>query len=128
MRALLGVLLGYLLATLMAATSPIGTGESAHQNQLLDPLIPHVHFVNGQRIAPGATQSASANTNQTAGPALGAGAGAAAASAGVSLTPPMPGVGFALPPMGEPRQLVAGDITAPTGRTEAPPDPPPSRP
>jgi hypothetical protein len=41
MRVLVRVLFGYLLTMLLAGTSPVGTGQGAHANQLLDSLIPH---------------------------------------------------------------------------------------
>src|SRR5689334_2672392 len=72
MRALPGVLLVYTLAVLLVTSSPIGTGQGVHRDQLLDVLLPHVHFLNGQRIQPG--EAVPVRKHATAGPALGAGA------------------------------------------------------
>jgi hypothetical protein len=126
MRSLSGILLVYAMSLLLAGTTPVGTGQGAHQNQLLDALIPHVHFIDGQRVEPGARVPVMASDDRPAGPALGGGAGASAASAGVSLLPPPQSIRMLLSPVGERRELIAVDAATPIGRTEAPPDPPPT--
>jgi hypothetical protein len=126
MRLVLNLVLLYVLALLLVGTSPLGTGQGAHQNQLLDALIPHVHFLDGQRIEPGARLPVQLAEERPGSPAVGAGAGAAAASLGLSLTPPVPSIEMFLPPPSELYELTGIEAAAPTGRTEAPPDPPPT--
>src|SRR5689334_9871006 len=113
MRAFLGILLVYLQALLLAGTSPVGAGQVAHQNQLLDSLIPHIHFVSGQAIQPGAIPSVAATSDRPERPAVGAGTGAAAATAGLVLTPPLPRFRIAVPPTDEARQLNPAEMTPP---------------
>jgi hypothetical protein len=120
MRSVFTALLGYVLALLLLGTSPVGTGQGAHQNQLLDALIPHVHLDSGRVV-----QSSAAQANGH-GPALGAGAGAATGALGLALTPPVPPRTVALAVVSE-RWLVSIDDDArPPEQTEAPPDPPPN--
>jgi hypothetical protein len=126
MRSLSGILLVYAMSLLLAGTTPVGTGHGAHQNQLLDALIPHVHFIDGQLIEPGARAPITLAEDRPGSPALGGGAGASAASTGISLLRPPPAVRMLLPPITELRKLIAAEPAAPTGRTEAPPDPPPT--
>jgi hypothetical protein len=126
MRSLSGILLGYVLSLLLAGTTPVGTGQGAHQNQLLDAVIPHVHFIDGQRIEPGGRAPVEVADEHPSSPALGAAGGAAGASAGVSLLPPPANMRILLPPSGDPRELIAAETVAPAGRTEAPPDRPPA--
>jgi hypothetical protein len=121
LRSLAGVLLTYVVSLLLASTSPVGAGQGVHQFQLVDELLPHLHLVNGQRVAIGAAQPDTTSTTDR--PAIGAGAGASATLfAGVLLTP------VAVPltvyrARGE--RLSAEDKSLPAGRAEAPPDPPP---
>jgi hypothetical protein len=124
MRSVISSLLGYILALLLAGTSPVGTGQGAHQNQLLDALVPHVHFVDGQRVLREAARPASNDFHS--GPALGAAAGASAASAGLALIPPVPGSVISLRTASEEWRFAAADSRLPRGRTEAPPHPPPT--
>jgi hypothetical protein len=121
LRSLAGVLLIYVLSGLLASTSPIGAGRGAHQFQLVDELLPHIHLVNGQRVEVGASQpDTTSNT-----PAFGAEAGASASlGSGVLLTP------TTLPLMVDRVQgerLSVKDAPLPPGRAEAPPVPPPLR-
>src|SRR5437764_14296378 len=95
MRSVGVIFLAYVLALLLSATSPIGAGHGVHEGQLLDPLVPHVHFVNGQRITPGAPPPPTYSISKK-GPAVGAEAGGVTSSAGVALTPPRPDRSFAL--------------------------------
>jgi hypothetical protein len=116
------VLLAYILALLLAGTSPTGTGQGVHQGMLLDSMLPHLHFVDGKVVEPGASPQ---GTNvSTAGPSLGAAAGAAA-TMGSGLNPPPSTIQMVLPAAGELRRFVAAG-SMPRGRTEAPPDPPPT--
>jgi hypothetical protein len=123
MRWLPGVLLSELLALLLMVTSPAGTGEGVHHDQLLDVLFPHVHFVDGRVVA---ADTALPVIEQSFGsPALGAGAGASAAGAGASVMPPTPLI-VLLPPIQVARRPAATNEVLPLGHLEAPPDPPPT--
>jgi hypothetical protein len=124
MRSLVSALLGYVLATMLVGSSPIGTGQGVHQNQLLDALVPHVHFVDGQQVQPGASNSDA--TVYRSGPAFGAGAGATAGTSGLALTAPLPANLVGLSEAADRWQFPAADVMVPRGRTEAPPDPPPT--
>jgi len=99
MRALLGQLVVQLLVALMVLTTPIGTGEGVHQAELLHPILPHVHTINGQIVSDQqlaldrVTQVAAASTSQPiSGTSLGAGSGADAAGLGIALGPTLPAV------------------------------------
>jgi hypothetical protein len=124
MRSVIYPLLGYILALLLAGTSPVGAGQGAHEGQLLDALVPHLHFVDGQRVVREARLPASNDSHP--GPALGAAAGASATAAGVGLMPPVPGSVISLRTTSEEWRFAAADSLLPRGRTEAPPDPPPT--
>jgi len=119
-------LLTPLLVLLLALTTPIGTGSGVHQDDLLHPLLPHVHLVNGRVVS---HQQALDSTPQstTAGPAIGAGAGSDQADAGVAVSPPLPVVSAMLAP-NQPDWRFGLDSLAPQGRVDAPPDPPPPTP
>jgi hypothetical protein len=115
---LVAVLTIYVLGLLLAATSPIGTGQGVHRDQLLDPIFPHVH--------PDAPRSSAAAMNAGWGPALGAGSGADSAAAGAALAPPLPDRSDVLRlPFGS--RLVSSSAALPASYVEAPPDPPPDR-
>jgi hypothetical protein len=122
LRILCGLSPAFLVA-LLVVTTPLGTGDSVHQIDLLHPLLPHVHVINGRVVthSGGATDS----PVQQAGPAIGGGAGADAASAGLGLSPTVPALAEAavLP---ERLKRLSLDLLIPTGRVEAPPDPPPT--
>src|ERR1700731_3794588 len=99
MRHLTG-LLSPILSLLLVVLSPIGTGQGAHRDQLLDPLFPHVHFGTG----PTSIQTAALQTyqrlfgsRQPDRPAVGAGAGAATSAFGVGITPPVPSGAASMP-------------------------------
>ena len=80
--------LGSVLATLLVLTTPVGAGQGVHQGDLLHPLLPHLHFVNGRLVlhdAGGATE-----TRVQTGPALGAGAFGDAAGLGTAISPTVP--------------------------------------
>ncbi|HYY89743.1 MAG TPA: hypothetical protein VFA49_13170 [Chloroflexota bacterium] len=105
--------LPFLVALLVVLTTPVGTGHGVHQADLLHPLLPHNHLVDGHIIR---------GESPTPGPALGSGTDVAA---GPALSPTLP-----LPPrialVSLPAERVATDVRAPDGRVEAPPDPPPT--
>ena len=122
-------LLSPILALLLVVLSPIGTGQGAHRDQMLDPLFPHVHFGTG----PTATQTAALQTyqrlfgsRQPDGPAVGAGAGAAMTALEVGVTPPVPGGTVSLPVRELLWRLEPIDVLPRGAPAEAPPDPPPT--
>jgi hypothetical protein len=126
MRLLIGTCVPLLVLPL-AVTTPVGTGEGVHQADLLHPLFPHLHLVNGRLLvhdALGAERRPQADPT-TPGPAIGGGAGDDAASTELALSPTVPLPAEALPE-GRPTGHVVVDLTAPTGRVEAPPDAPPT--
>jgi len=103
MRSLIGQLVVQLLAALLVLTTPIGTGEGPHQSELLHPVLPHVHTINGQIVSDRqlraervAAEPLRAATEPTGGTALGAGTGAEAAGLGIALGPTMPAIDDAL--------------------------------
>ena len=126
MRSLLTALLGYVLALLLLGTSPVGTGQGVHQNQLLDALVPHVHLPSAGQGVDQPTASRAASEAYGHAPAFGAGAGAATSALGLALVPALPTRAVALTTASERRVLAIGDDAPPPGQTEAPPDPPPN--
>ncbi len=124
MRSLVSALLGYVLSVMLVGSSPVGTGQGVHQNQLLDALVPHMHFVDGQQVQSGASNSD--GTVYRSGPALGAGAGATAGTSGLAVTAPLPTNVVRLPDGVDRWQFPAANQAPPRGRTDAPPDPPPT--
>src|ERR1700687_5454995 len=81
-----------ILVMLLVILTPVGTGQGAHRDQLLDPLFPHIHLAGGlttpQSLAMQAAQRVFKADQQ--GPSIGAGAGAASAALSPGSTPPMP--------------------------------------
>ena len=108
-----------LLALMLVVLTPIGTGEGAHRDQLLDPLFPHVHL----HVAP-STHSQPAPLS--VGVAIGAGAGAAAESVAPGLTPPVPTWLFGLPQNDDRWQYPSVDNKVRGRPGDPPPDPPPT--
>ncbi|MBV9329721.1 MAG: hypothetical protein JO352_38955 [Chloroflexi bacterium] len=133
MRPLLGQLVVQLLVGLLVLTTPIGTGEGVHQNELLHPVLPHVHTINGQIVSDQqlaldrVTQTAAAASSPPiSGAALGAGSGADAAGLGIALGPTLP----ALEPVrvrSVESRLVIEDSAAPAEFRAEVQDPPPDR-
>lgn len=120
----LSIAVSPLLVLLLIVLTPVGTGQGAHRDQLLDPLFPHVHFADGATLLLRSPQRVVENRSQ--GPALGAGAGAASASLSTGLTPTVPGELLAVPLT----DLLVRSVpptAAPHGAlAEPPPDPPPT--
>jgi hypothetical protein len=117
-----------ILVMLLVVLTPVGTGQGAHRDQLLDPLFPHIHFAGGLTTRQSAAMKLAQrafNADQPR-PAFGAGAGAAISALSPGLTPPLPGR-VALVPTGESRWAVVPLETNPPGAlAEPPPDPPPT--
>jgi hypothetical protein len=130
MRSVLGTLLVFVVAGLLVATTPIGTGEGVHRDEILHPVFAHLHMINGRIVshaeadAAAAAARASAAAPGTAGPTVGAGSGADAAAFGVAIYPNVPAtlLVFPLVSLRRPRGS-ATDI--PSQYLDAPPDPPP---
>jgi len=121
-----GYLIAFVLTLLLAVTTPVGTGAGVHQFDLLHPLFSHLHLVNGRLMTHEqmAAELAAPTTPVVHDVAFGAGGGAGSDDAGVGVSPPVP-----LQAPLVMRVFVAhwdfGDVAAPMGREEAPPDPPP---
>lgn len=119
-----GYLIGFVLAVLLASTTPVGTGAGVHQLDLLHPLFSHLHLVNGRLL----THEQMAEGSEVARPpsrGVGVDAGSATTAAsglGVSPTlPTHPVVSFVTAPV----TRVGMDALTPAGLEEPPPDPPP---
>jgi hypothetical protein len=119
-------LVGLLLLVMLAATTPTGTGDRAHQNQLLHPLFAHVHLINGQMVTH-ATGAAEPVRPPAAGVALGAGMPLEAGGDGLVIIPALSVADMTLP-IGAAARGLEADIAQPTERDDAPPDPPPTPP
>jgi hypothetical protein len=118
-------LIAFLLAVLLASTTPVGTGAGAHQFDLLHPLFSHLHLVNGRWMTHEelAKRAAQVETRPSPGPAFGAGDSAGSVD-GLGVSP----VGLADTlhvQLTSPVALLRHELRMPTGKTEAPPDPPP---
>ena len=131
MRSLACQLLVPLLASMLMLTTPVGTGQGVHQQQLLHPLFGHAHVIDGRLVSDmqmaavrAAATRAAANSEPTRGPALGAGDGADAGAAGLALGPTLPAGAVGLMPVAEGRLRVP-DILAPVEFWQQPEDPPP---
>jgi hypothetical protein len=117
-----------LLILLLAATTPVGTGDGVHRADLLHPLLPHLHLIDGRVVSSEVAverDRASLPSAARSGPAIGSGAGAELMDAGSGLGPTLPLAGLAVLPTERSRRL-ADSLAMPTGRVEAPPDPPPT--
>jgi hypothetical protein len=120
-----------LLASLLVLTTPVGTGQGVHANELLHPVLPHVHLIDGrivsdeQLAAARSMASGDSVTSQPAsGPALGAGSGADAAGLGLALGPTLPILSLSIVADSQDRLLVS-DSVFPTEFRDSPQDPPP---
>jgi hypothetical protein len=115
------------MTLLLAVTTPIGTGEGVHQDELLHPVFPHTHLVAGRIVSDGhlgAARSATLASPPVRGPAFGAGNGADAAGLGLAIGPALPIIEWALG-----TAVVIGlppiDTTPPVEFRDTPEDPPP---
>jgi hypothetical protein len=122
MRSLAALLIVELLSFLLVVTSPTGTGEGVHHDQLLDVLFPHVHLVDGRVVS--ADTARPSLEHASGAPVLGAGTGASAV-AGAGIVPPAT-TSITMPPLAVVGRLGSSDELLPTGYLEAPPDPPPT--
>jgi hypothetical protein len=121
------------LAALLAVTTPVGTGHGVHQDDLLHPIFPHLHLVNGRVVIDGDGESATASVGATrvqapsqppAGPALGSGTGADAASLGMAISPTVPQFAL-LPLLTQLGRLDLSRVAPPSDFLKLPEDPPP---
>jgi hypothetical protein len=131
MRLLAGQLLVPVLAALLVLTTPLGTGQGVHENDLLHPVWPHAHLVNGrivfdeQLLATRAAAPPDGMTSQPTGrPALGAGNGADAPGIGLAVGPTLP-AGEASVAAAAQGRLRLPEVTLPTEFRDQPLDPPP---
>ena len=74
MRDLAGAFTVWLLAFMLVGTTPVGTNDAAHRDQLLHLVLAHVHTLDGQVMVDAAAPNGP-------GVRLGAGSGADAAAA-----------------------------------------------
>jgi hypothetical protein len=110
--------------------TPVGTDDPDHRDQLLHPVLPHVHIENGHVVihAPHLARSTQSLPARKPGPALGAASGGDGVALGLALTPPVPGLeSLGVLARGASR-LLEENQALPRGRSEAPPDPPPHAP
>jgi hypothetical protein len=124
----LSLVVSPILVMLLVILTPVGTGQGAHRDQLLDPLFPHIHLAGGLTTPQSAAMKVAQRifNGEQQGPAFGAGAGAAAAALGTSLTPPVPAWLTLAPTGAVVRTLAWPDAVRPGALAEAPPDPPPT--
>jgi hypothetical protein len=119
MRHALGV---WLVVVMLATTTPFGTDDAEHRDQLLHSVFPHLHVLDSHEVKQTETLPA-----HQPGPALGAGSGADGVAAGLALTPPLPLVGAWWSLWASGQRLRDANEPLPRGRAEAPPHPPPTR-
>jgi hypothetical protein len=121
-----GYLIGFILAVLLASTTPVGTGSGAHQFDLLHPLFSHVHLVNGHVLSHEQLAQAPASMDERAwsGPAVGSGGDSAFSDAGLGVSPTLPARAVEFVADTRP-EIVVYEVRIPSGWLEAPPDPPP---
>lgn len=132
-RAVGGPFVGMLLATLLVLTTPVGAGQGVHANMLLDPVIPHLHLLDGRVVTDvqlAATLAAAArdklHQHPAATPAVGSGGAADAASPGVAMAPTIPEHIVAIP-LGQFDRLRRNNAVRPEEFRDSPQDPPPDR-
>src|SRR5579864_756323 len=117
-----------LLATLLMLTTPVGAGQGVHANMLLDPVIPHVHLLDGRVVTDVQLKAALAAAARdklqrpTPGPAVSSGGAADAASLGMALVPIV--AEHAAVIAGQFGRLKANDVARPEEFRDPPQDPP----
>jgi hypothetical protein len=133
MRLLAVQLVVPLLASLLVLTTPVGTGQGVHANELLHPVLPHVHLIDGRIVsdeqlvaARAAAGTDSVTRRPTSGPALGAGNGADAAGLGLALGPTLPTQSLSIADNSK-DFLPTSTGVFPTEYRESPQDPPPDQ-
>jgi hypothetical protein len=122
------LLVSPMLVFLLVILTPVGTGQGAHRDQLLDPLFPHIHFAGGLTTAQSAALKVAerAFNPEPPGAAFGAGGGAAEAALNSGVTPPVP-AWVTLAPFDSPAgAVVPRNLRQPGALAEPPPDPPPT--
>src|ERR1700704_1188333 len=118
----LSIVVSPILILLLVILSPVGTGQGAHRDQLLDPLFPHIHLAGGLTTPQSAALKVAERlfNGEQQGPAFGAGAGAASAALSAGLTPPVP-ARVALAPSGAFAWAITPPDALPPGALAAPP-------
>jgi hypothetical protein len=118
------------LAAMLALTTPVGTGGQEHEYELLHPVFPHAHLVDGrivadkQLVTDRATRMMDvAFSSPQPRPALGAGDGADTDGIGLGLVPTLPLVDVVLPAVAE--QGLPGSASMPPDEFRDPPEEPP---
>jgi hypothetical protein len=131
MRSLAVQLIVPVLASLLALTTPVGTGQGVHANELLHPILKHVHLIDGRIVsdeqlaaARAAARADPVTGSPTSGPALGAGNGADAAGLGLALGPTLPTLSLSIADNSQDFVPTSNSVF-PTEFRESPQDPPP---
>jgi hypothetical protein len=131
-RSLTGQLLVPVLVALLVLTTPVGTGEGVHESELLHPLLPHAHLIDGRIVSDAQlalVRAAAAADNVTrqahSGLSIGAGNGADAVGLGIALAPSLPVIGLSIA-SGLQGWLPVSESGLPTEFLDAPDDPPPN--
>jgi len=128
MRLLPGYLIAFVLAILLASTTPTGTGAGVHQFDLLHPLFSHVHLINGRIVTheqmDQAAFSAPTPTPSPGTTAFAANPGSATGDGGLGVSPTVPGQTVAILRF-ETDGWLRFESLVPNGLEEPPPVPPP---
>ncbi|MBV9582853.1 MAG: hypothetical protein JO057_30075 [Chloroflexi bacterium] len=131
MRSVLGTFLVFAVVAMLVVTTPIGTGEGVHQDEILHPVLPHSHMINGRIVshaeadaAAAAARNSPSTSSRTRGPAVGSGSGADASALGVAIYPNVP-VALPVLPLISVARTVGLETDLPHEFLDAPPDPPP---
>jgi len=120
-----------LLATLLLLTTPVGAGQGVHASMLLDPVLPHVHLLDGRVVTDAQVKAVlaavardSLHRRPAPGPALGSGGAADAASLGIALVPTASVAALSIGDIG---RVVTNRVARPDEFRDPPQDPPPDR-
>ena len=128
MRLLPGYLIAFVLATLLASTTPTGTGAGVHQFDLLHPLFSHVHMINGRIVTHEQMDqtafSAPTPARLPGTTAFSANQGSSAGDGGLGVSPTVPGQAVEILRY-ETDGWLRFESVVPNGLEEAPPVPPP---
>lgn len=107
----------FLLVLLLATMLPVSGGQGAHANQIVDPIFPHTHNLQGQQQGSVGAAIAGAGSSLTNGPAV--------ASDEASLGSVQVPTSLLLAASSGSRRVLPTDFSFPPQTTPLPPDPPP---
>ena len=121
-----------ILGALLVLTTPVGTGQGVHANELLHPLWSHAHLIDGRMVsdeqmaaARASAQPDGLSSGTAHGPVLGAGTGAETTALGLAVGPTPPPSSQTTLEISDFR-LVLGEAAPPVEFRESPQDPPPN--